>query len=74
MESIRIATRSSPLAVGQARHVAERLEAAHDGLSCELVEMTTEGDRFLAGEAARFFEDPVVDVESRLPRFCSMRL
>ncbi|MCH9675381.1 MAG: hydroxymethylbilane synthase [Gammaproteobacteria bacterium] len=48
MESIRIATRSSPLAVWQARHVAERLEAAHDGLSCELVEMTTEGDRFLA--------------------------
>lgn len=45
---LRIATRQSPLALWQARHVADRLEAVHSGLHCELVGMTTKGDRFLA--------------------------
>jgi hydroxymethylbilane synthase len=45
---VRIATRKSPLALWQARHVAGLLEASHPGLRAELVEMSTEGDRFLS--------------------------
>jgi hydroxymethylbilane synthase len=43
--SIRIATRASRLALWQANHVADRLRAANDGLSIELVEVSTSGDR-----------------------------
>jgi hydroxymethylbilane synthase len=46
--TLRIATRKSPLALWQANHVAERLKQAHPGLEVSLVEMTTEGDRFLS--------------------------
>lgn len=42
---LRIATRQSRLALWQARHVAELLNAA--GHDCELVPMTTKGDRIL---------------------------
>jgi hydroxymethylbilane synthase len=45
MKQIRIATRESALALWQANHVKTLLEAAHPGLACELVPMTTEGDR-----------------------------
>lgn len=45
---VRIATRQSPLALWQARHVGALLSARHVGLEVELVEMTTEGDRFLS--------------------------
>ncbi|MDC0715043.1 hydroxymethylbilane synthase [Stigmatella sp. ncwal1] len=45
---VRIATRQSPLALWQARHVGALLATHHPGLSVSLVEMTTEGDRFLA--------------------------
>jgi hydroxymethylbilane synthase len=45
---IRIATRSSNLALWQAHWVRDRLLATHPGLSVELVEMKTRGDRFLA--------------------------
>ena len=45
---VRIATRASPLALWQARHVAARLEALGQGVRCELLELSTEGDRFLA--------------------------
>jgi hydroxymethylbilane synthase len=45
---VRIATRQSPLALWQARHVASLLGARHPGLQVSLVEMTTEGDRFLS--------------------------
>jgi hydroxymethylbilane synthase len=45
---IRIATRQSPLALWQARHVGALLTARHPGLQVSLVEMTTEGDRFLS--------------------------
>lgn len=48
MKEIRIATRRSPLALWQARHVADLLRARHPGLEVSLLEMTTEGDRFLA--------------------------
>ena len=45
MTSIRIATRESALALWQANHVKSLLESAHDGVTCELLPMTTEGDR-----------------------------
>ena len=44
-DALRIATRESPLALWQARHVAARLRDAHGALEVELVPMTTEGDR-----------------------------
>ncbi|WP_224367277.1 hydroxymethylbilane synthase [Hyalangium versicolor] len=46
--TVRIATRQSPLALWQARHVGALLQARHAGLDVSLVEMTTEGDRFLS--------------------------
>lgn len=47
MRTIRIATRKSPLALWQARHVASLLQSVH-GVPSELVELSTEGDRFLS--------------------------
>ena len=44
---IRIATRSSALALWQADYVADRLRGAHPSLSTERLEFTTTGDRFL---------------------------
>ena len=38
-EILRIATRSSPLAIWQAEYVQKRLEALHPGLRVELVRM-----------------------------------
>lgn len=48
MKKITIATRNSPLALCQARHVRQRLAEAHPAIEIELIGMTTEGDRFLA--------------------------
>ena len=48
MNSLRIATRKSPLALWQAHHVATRLEEVHPGLRCELVGLATAGDKFLS--------------------------
>jgi len=45
--TIKIATRKSPLAMWQAEHVAARLEQAHPGLSVELLGMSTQGDKIL---------------------------
>ncbi len=42
---IRIGTRGSPLALVQARAVAEMLKAARPGCECEVVTITTQGDR-----------------------------
>ena len=47
MISLRIGTRKSPLALWQAEHVREQLQALHPGLAVELVTMTTEGDKIL---------------------------
>jgi hydroxymethylbilane synthase len=44
---VRLATRSSPLAIWQAEHVAGLLQAAHPGLEVELVRTDTVGDRRL---------------------------
>lgn len=45
MTMIRIATRESALALWQANYVKALLEATHEGVTCELMPMTTEGDR-----------------------------
>ena len=42
-----IATRESPLALWQARHIQSRLQAHYPGLVVELLGMTTQGDRIL---------------------------
>ncbi len=44
---IRIATRKSPLALWQAKHVAAKLENAFPELKTELVTMVTQGDKIL---------------------------
>jgi hydroxymethylbilane synthase len=46
-ETVRIATRKSPLAMWQAEHVAAALGRQHPGLSVELVGMSTQGDKIL---------------------------
>ena len=46
-DRVRIATRQSPLALWQANFVKNSLEAAHPGLSVELLTMTTRGDKIL---------------------------
>jgi len=45
MADIRIATRASRLALVQATRVGDLLRSAHPGISVELVEITTTGDR-----------------------------
>ncbi len=45
--TIRIATRTSPLAIWQAEHVARELHAIHADLNIDLVKMVTQGDRIL---------------------------
>ncbi len=45
MKTIRIATRESALALWQANHVKDLLEQHHPELTCELIGMTTQGDR-----------------------------
>ncbi|MCU7905240.1 MAG: hydroxymethylbilane synthase [Candidatus Thiodiazotropha sp. (ex Epidulcina cf. delphinae)] len=46
-ETIRIATRKSPLAMWQAEHVAAELKKAHPNLQVELLGMSTQGDKIL---------------------------
>lgn len=53
MKILRIATRQSPLAVWQAQHVAGALQAAHRGLTCQLLPMRTEGDKLLDAPLAK---------------------
>lgn len=52
-QTIRIATRQSPLALWQAEHVAARLRAAFPGLNTELVRMVTRGDKILDAPLAK---------------------
>ena len=49
MQTLRIATRESPLALWQAEHVKARLEAVHPDLAVALVPMTTTGDQLQQG-------------------------
>lgn len=53
MDTLRIATRKSPLALWQAEDVKARLEAAHPELRVELVTMTTKGDVLLDSPLAK---------------------
>lgn len=45
MNTLRIATRTSTLAMHQTNLVADKLRAAHPGLDVEIVGMSTKGDR-----------------------------
>src|SRR5690606_29197768 len=47
MDTLRIATRKSPLALWQSEYVAARLRAAHPGLEVVLVPLSTRGDEVL---------------------------
>jgi hydroxymethylbilane synthase len=53
LDTLRLGTRKSPLALWQAEYVRERLMALHPGLAVELVTMTTEGDRLLDHSLAK---------------------
>jgi hypothetical protein len=52
-ESIRIATRKSPLALWQAGHVASVLRRAHADLRVEIVAISTRGDKILDAPLAK---------------------
>ena len=52
-DTLRIATRKSPLALWQAEHVKSCLEQHHPGLVVELVTMTTQGDKLLDSPLAK---------------------
>ena len=45
-QTIRIATRKSPLAMWQAEHVADALRRAHPGLEIEILGMSTQVAQF----------------------------
>jgi len=45
MKILRIATRQSALALWQANHIKHLLESSHQSLRCEIIGMTTQGDR-----------------------------
>lgn len=47
MNIIRIGTRKSPLALWQAHYIRDELVARHSSLECEIVKLSTEGDRIL---------------------------
>ncbi|MGB5325379.1 MAG: hydroxymethylbilane synthase [Pseudomonadales bacterium] len=51
-QTLTIATRESPLALWQAQHIAARMRAMVPGLQVELLGMTTQGDKLLAGPLA----------------------
>ena len=46
-QTLKIATRQSPLALWQAEHVKSELEKFHPGMQVELVKMVTQGDKIL---------------------------
>ncbi len=53
LDTLRIATRSSPLALWQAEEVSRRLRALHPDLRVELVTMKTRGDKILDAPLAK---------------------
>ena len=52
-QTIRIATRKSPLAVWQAEHVAGLLRQHHKDLEVEFVKLVTQGDKVLDSPLAK---------------------
>lgn len=53
MQTLRIATRKSPLALWQAEHVQQRLSDLQPNLAVELVAMSTRGDQLLGSPLAK---------------------
>jgi hydroxymethylbilane synthase len=53
MKKIRIGTRGSKLALYQAELVQSKLQAAHPGLTCELIKIQTSGDKLLTQSLAK---------------------
>lgn len=53
LDSIRIATRKSPLALWQAEHVADALRRIHPGIRVEILGMSTRGDKILDAPLAK---------------------
>lgn len=47
MQTLKIATRQSPLALWQAEHIRDRLQAIYPELKVELVKFVTQGDKIL---------------------------
>lgn len=47
MQTLKIATRQSPLALWQAEHIRDRLQALYPELKVELVKFVTQGDKIL---------------------------
>ncbi|HEY9050943.1 MAG TPA: hydroxymethylbilane synthase, partial [Gammaproteobacteria bacterium] len=52
-QTVRIATRKSPLAMWQAEEVARQLKLHHPDIQIEFVKMTTKGDRILDAPLAK---------------------
>ena len=52
-QTVRIATRKSPLAMWQAEEVARQLKLHHPDIHIEFVKMTTKGDRILDAPLAK---------------------
>ena len=52
-QTLRIATRQSPLALWQAEHVSAQLRHAHRHLTVELIGMATQGDKLLDAPLAK---------------------
>jgi hydroxymethylbilane synthase len=52
-ESVRIATRKSPLALWQAEHVAHALRRVHTDFQVEIIGMSTRGDKILDAPLAK---------------------
>lgn len=61
--TLRIATRTSDLAMWQARTAQERLRAVHPGLEVELVPVSSAGDKDRTTELARFGRIGIFTVE-----------
>jgi hydroxymethylbilane synthase len=53
LETLRIVTRKSPLALWQAEHVRDRLRALHPHLEIRLIGVQTQGDKILDAPLAR---------------------
>jgi len=53
LKTLRIATRSSPLALWQAEEVSRRLKSLYSDLDVQLVTMTTKGDKILDAPLAK---------------------
>jgi len=53
LNKIRIGTRKSPLALWQAYFIRDELLALHPSLECEIVKLSTEGDRILDAPLAK---------------------